>query len=423
MSAYLPGQASYLAVLRPFEVNDTLAPLTGASFPSWLSEDGRLNLNLPESPLTTVLEQRITVLRTPRMNWARDALHLDEVDPVVLEQCPPCGQPKESSTRSCDQRRLCPYCYGRYNVEELYRDLAALVELMWADDQDVYVALDATQVYLNSDGSFPSWDGADARLTSGIAAESLPLGLIATFRPDNWFRSKEDRQSFWGGARVFCPLPTPQALDTEDVDVPLSPWPFLNVRMLRVHAAEPRSLRFPRLSPVAEPPHLVRKVESLADLVPLVAATCEFPAWWFNLQVPEAALLMLLNWLRGRQLRVNYGGLCSGVNVSRLFAGFARNNPAHSPHLRQIKEAIYSRYDYFDLRPADAPGMRQIVEEMARKLNILQTTSRKSAAPPPTTGPTQSTSTFDLSGATYGLSTLDDTDNDLYQWMAPPARL
>lgn len=344
MSDFLPGQASYLAVLRPFEMGGSLAPLPGASFPDWLSSDGQLSLTLPPSLLTPAMEQRIAALRCNRLWQAyrdRPLFKLTKENRESLNSCPPCSRPVRKFEPFCEQR-LCPFCFGRFHVERLYGRLAALVHLLWSRGDAVYIALDAGQLPTLGDGHFPEWEPAKDRPPDGTAADEQRRGLIDVCRPRQHCTAA-DQRSFRGGVRVLCPLPPEGPGGTYSAG-----QPCLTVRWLRVHTAPPtRMIRFVGLGGGDEL-FLSRKVEQLADLVPLVAATCEFPTWMLAQDASADAVSRILKWSGDRQYRVSFGDLVPSQLEGQLFGRLSKADVARYD---RFKKAFYQGYSDVVGRP------------------------------------------------------------------------
>jgi len=369
---YLPGQASYLAVLRPFELGEDLSPWSGAAFPRWLSPEGELAIQLPAAPLTPAMERRIGDLRRSRLRWAlkNRLLRLEgEEGKARLESCPPCSRPLDGYRPFCKQR-LCPFCYGRYHVEYFYRSLAAVTELLWAEGKRVYVALDTRQLYSHPDGSLPAWEPAENRSLLGSGADNQRVGLIELCRPLHNCEAA-DRRTLEACVRVFCPLPAALSGVSRT-----QRRPVLNARWLRVHSEPPSPITLCGPDTPEVRPHLVREVGRLSDLVPLVAATCEFPLWMFDPRSDAAEVAEFLEWSQGHQLRASYGSLLPKSLDTRLFGRLDRSD---ADRVAAVKTAFYARY-------ADTPGrpltdVHRVIEGLAFEHGVQMSAGRKRSRP------------------------------------------
>lgn len=324
VSRYLPGQASYLAALHPFSPGGSLSP-GETYFPSWLSPEGTLTIDLPNPLVNPALVDRIGALRKSRLRWARGRrLTIDKEPWSTIEGCPPCSLSGKLVAPFCRELQLCPYCYGRAVVEHLYRSVALLVERSLLDGIAVYVSLDAAHHLMTSPGSPPLLGTARSR-----------RGLIAACHPERWLKTEVDSQSYLGAARVFYPLPLP----AEGAEVSKArPWTVLTARWLRVHAAEPE----PMVSPQA---HICRRVTRLSELVPLVAAACSFPAWLLDPAVDNATVERTLRWFGRARYVVPYGALAPNHHLHPLrfvVGSKATASPA-------VQRAIRQRYATQDL--------------------------------------------------------------------------
>jgi len=299
-SPYLPGQASYLC-LEAFASGSVTPAVGEAHLPSWArapyapTDFAQIYERLDH--VQSALEQRLHELVRACRQLQRDATLSPLVQGKDIEEllyCRTCSVERIRRPR-CRLMHLCPFCAAREGAEVPYRDVAALTEALLVRGETVYVALDSGDVLHRNSRPLPParrYLRAGSRLDQDRLPEAVTLDGSGTLR---------------AVLRAAWPLPPIAGTLARATRRAADVVPVLRVRYLRICTGEP-----PQPLPFTgedESMYLVRRVEQLTDLVPLVGALRPFPGWLFASDIPPADVIRVLSWLGKANLIVRHGAL------------------------------------------------------------------------------------------------------------------
>jgi len=117
---------------------------------------------------------------------------------------------------------------------------------------------------------------------------------------------------------------------------------------------------------------LAREIEQLSDLVPLVAATCEFPVWMLDPQADDAEVAGILTWAQSHQFRASYGSLLPKSLGPRLFGRLDRSDEGR---FAAVRRAFYARYDDTSGRPLT--DVHRVIEILAFEHGVHMPSGRR----------------------------------------------
>lgn len=322
---YFPRHVSYLA-LNSFGAGGATSVEDEADLPPWSwapydeaqftfgrFHDQRVRIKL-------AVRRRRLALTSASRRFHRQAVTTPLVSKEDIERSLRCALwgLDVSPRAACRRKHLCPFCTASVAARDPYRHVAALAESLLIGGETVYAALDSSDVlHANSQPLPPAREYLRTR--SRVDRVRCPEAVTA-----------DGSGAVRAVVRAAWPLPA-IARGFSRTSRRTAAVPILRVRYLRICTGEPPQ---PLPSSNRDRAHMVRRINHLTDLVPLVGALYQYPAWFYEYDIGALRIVDVLSWLGKPNPVVCYGALSrrsahhpilgSATGTRKALAAFAK---------------------------------------------------------------------------------------------------